>query len=166
MNCNKLLVVFRIIVLILLSVIAFNTFIINAKLDIFFKAVGLRADAKPTQDFLISEKYDNGVGLVKALESKKPVVVWFYVDWCGYCKKFADTFDKLSKDSVLKEKFEFAFVNCEEPENKALLEEYKVQAFPSVFVINKGKSEFIDNSLLFGNNAVKNLKKMFLDLIK
>ena len=67
---------------------------------------------------VISRDYDKGQSMEKALQTKKPVIVWFYTDWCRYCQKLAPTFKKLTKDRQIKKEYAVAYVNAEDPRNK------------------------------------------------
>jgi thiol:disulfide interchange protein len=37
---------------------------------------------------VISKQYDKGRTLQKAQATNKPIIVFFYTDWCGFCQKF------------------------------------------------------------------------------
>ncbi len=115
---------------------------------------------------VISKKYDKGKSLQKALNTGKPVLVFFYTDWCGFCQKFAPTYYKISKNSKIKKNFAVAYVNCEKDENRALMSEYGVQGFPSVFVIdNQGKRTQLDNNTFFSEDSKDVVAKKALELI-
>lgn len=112
----------------------------------------------------ITKKYAKNRTLEKAQKTGKPIVVFFYADWCGYCKRFAPTFDKITKNSQIKSNMSIAYVNCEAPENIHLIEEYKIQGFPTVYLINSksGEKEKVDNNELFTPTAEKDLVDKFL----
>jgi len=113
---------------------------------------------------VISKQYDKGQTMEKALKKNKPVIVWFYTDWCGFCQRFAPTFGKITKDRRIKRNFAVAYVNADYPENAALMQEYEVQGFPTVYLINPETKEkvLVDNSKLFTPEAKKELVKDFL----
>ena len=69
---------------------------------------------------VISKQYDKGQSIEKAIETKKPMVVFFYTDWCGYCQRFAPTFHKIVKSKGVKKNVAVAYVNCEKPENSKI----------------------------------------------
>ncbi len=130
-----------------------------------FKANEISNMLKPV---VISKQYDKGQNMEKALKTKKPMIVWFYTDWCGYCQKFAPTFGKVTKNWDIKKNFAIAYVNAEYPENQGLMAEYQVQGFPTVFLVNpetKEKTQ-VDNNKLFVPNAEKGLIKEFLSFVK
>ena len=126
----------------------------------------VNSDIATNKKVVISKQYDKGKSLEKALETKKPTIVFFYTDWCGFCQKFVPTYHKLSKDRDIKKNFAIAYVNCEKSENNDLMNEYEIRAFPTVFVIDKeGKRTHIENGLLFQEDAVKVLKQKVNEII-
>ena len=64
----------------------------------------------------------------------KLVIAMFYVDWCGYCRRFMPIFGEVSKK--MNKDFTFSVVNCDYPENLKLLEEYNINHFPTVYIID------------------------------
>lgn len=115
---------------------------------------------------VISTQYDKGKSIEKAKETKKPMIVFFYTDWCGYCQRFAPTYHKLSKDKEIKKNFAIAYVNCEKEENHKLAEEYGIQGYPTVYVVDKnGKRTQLENQTFFGENAVDTIKENALKAI-
>ncbi len=115
---------------------------------------------------VISKKYDKGRSLDKAKETKKPILVFFYTDWCGFCQKFAPTFDKITKDSRIKKDFAVAFVNCEKPENSKHVSDFKITGFPTVFVIDDdGEKTQLDNKKFFGDDAKEEVIKEAIKIL-
>ena len=115
---------------------------------------------------VISTQYDKGKSLEKAQNTKKPVIVFFYTDWCGFCQRFVPTYHKFSKDKEVKKNFAIAYVNCENQENSKIMQEYQINAFPTVFVIDKeGKRTQIENQKLFAPDAVNVMKEEALKAI-
>lgn len=115
---------------------------------------------------VISKQYDKGRSLAKAKETGKPIIVFFYTDWCGFCQRFAPTFDKITKTKDIKKNFAIAFVNCEKEENHALMQEYGVQGFPTVFVIDKnGKKTQLENGTFFNEDSKKVVSEKAMELI-
>ena len=103
---------------------------------------------------VISKQFDKGKTLEKAKATGKPVVVFFYTDWCHFCQSFAPTYNKISKDSKIKKNVAVAYVNCEKPENQALIQEYGVQGFPTVYVIKtNGEKVQLDNGTFFNEDS-------------
>ena len=90
--------------------------------------------------------YSTGVTFEEAQKSGKSIVLYFYVNWCHYCKKFTPTLEDLRQ--IYEDKYSFVFINCDEPENKMLMREYDVTGFPSLFLVDKDKKVRISNSVM------------------
>lgn len=102
--------------------------------------------------------YKIGISYEKALESDKPMVALFYVDWCGYCMKFMPKFKILS--GIYKNKYNFVMLNVEADENKALSEDVGIAGFPTVYILDPK----YDNRVLMSNSYYQNLKKFRVEL--
>ena len=115
---------------------------------------------------VISKQYDKGQSYDKAKATKKPMVVFFYTDWCGFCQRFAPTFHKVVTSKDVKKNFAVAYVNCDLPESRAAMQEYGVNAFPTVFVVKAdGEKKQLSNPTFFAPEADKNLPKDILAVI-
>ena len=115
---------------------------------------------------VISTQYDKGKSMEKALKTEKPVIVFFYTDWCGFCQRFVPTYHKISKNKDIKKNFAIAYVNCEDMKNRDLMQEYNIHAFPTVYVIDKeGNRTQLENQLFFNNDSAEVLSKKALELI-
>ncbi len=128
---------------------------------------GQPAQAQPAGE-TITKKYAKNQTLEKALKSNKPIVAFFYADWCGYCKRFAPTFAKVTKNKAFKEKLNVAYINGDNAENAKHMAEYKVQGFPTVYLINPqtGVKKEVNNQLLFSPNAEVDLLNEFTNFAK
>ena len=115
---------------------------------------------------VISRDYDKGQSIQKAMKTEKPMLVWFYTDWCRYCQKFAPTFKKVAKDRDVKAAYAVAYVNAEDPVNAEFVKEYDVKGYPTVYIVNKDKKEMIMPMELFSPTAVSGLKIKLLEYIK
>ena len=60
------------------------------------------------------------------------VLVDFYADWCGPCKMLAPVLEDLSKD------VEELIIKVNVDDLPALAQRYKVQAIPTLYVLNDG----------------------------
>ncbi len=69
-----------------------------------------------------------------AIKANKPQVVLFYVDWCGFCRRFMPIFGEIARE--YKDKYAFTVVNCDNPENKEIVEKFHIMGFPMVFVVD------------------------------
>ena len=67
-------------------------------------------------------------------DDSKPIIALFYVDWCGYCRRFMPRFgeyaQKYNKD------FTFAYINCDNPENIKIVHQNKIKSFPTLKIID------------------------------
>lgn len=71
--------------------------------------------------------------LTQILESNDAVVVDFYADWCGPCKKIAPFFEELKNSNP-----DIAFVKFNVDDHESLSEEYSVTAMPTFISFYKG----------------------------
>ena len=162
-KCKFTLLIVLTIISLLFSISALTLSILS------FKGMGAPA-AQAGDDHkkvVISKQYDKGRSLDKALATKKPMIVFFYTDWCGFCQRFAPTFDKVTKDSKVKENFAIAYVNCEDKDNSKWVEEYGIQGFPTVYVVKPdGKKVTLDNNTFFNDDSKKVITERVLEIIK
>lgn len=86
-----------------------------------------KANMKPSD-------YDKGVTYEQAAQEDKPMLAVFYVDWCTYCKKFMPKMDKVR--NINKDDFNFVLINVENPQNEAIVKEYRISAYPAVYIID------------------------------
>ena len=116
----------------------------------------------------ITKTYAKNQTIEKAKATGKPTVVLFYADWCGFCKKFAPTFNEIVKTRKFKSNLAVAFVDGTNPVNAQYMTEYDVKGFPSVFMVNfkTGEKIKIDNGQLFTVNAKKELLNKFLEFAR
>lgn len=72
----------------------------------------------------------------KSSHTNQYVFVDFYADWCGPCKRFAPTLEKLSEQytSVI-----FLKVNCDECQEVA--DRYKIRSLPTFHMFKVGSTE-------------------------
>lgn len=73
----------------------------------------------------------------EVLESKLPVLVDFYADWCGPCKMMAPVIAKLAEtfDGRMK------IGKCNVDDNMELAEKYRITNIPCMIVFRDGKVE-------------------------
>ncbi len=68
------------------------------------------------------------------LESERPVLVDFYADWCGPCRRLAPVLEELAEEVP-----EALIVKVNVDRSPSLMSEYGVQAIPSIRVFHRGK---------------------------
>lgn len=71
----------------------------------------------------------------EVIESKKPVLVDFWATWCGPCRIYGPTVDKVAKDYAGRLKV----VRVDIDQNPKLARSFQIQAIPASFIIKNGK---------------------------
>lgn len=79
-------------------------------------------------------EYHFGIPYEKAVKAKKPMIVLFYADWCGFCVRFMPIFEELYNNH--KDQFNFVKVNVEDKKYEAAVKKYEIAAFPTVYMVN------------------------------
>ena len=114
-------------------------------------------------DTKLPSEYKTGVSYEKAMKENKLVVIDFYADWCPHCQRLAPIYDEVSKE--FKGKVNFVTINSEDAKNQKLMEEYQIQYFPTVYVVNPktNKKEQIDSSLIFDKSTFEDKVQEYVD---
>lgn len=109
--------------------------------------------AIPPKANLVPSDYDTGIKYEDAIKQNKPMVVKFYVDWCGYCKRFAPVFDNIRRD--YQGKFSFVLVNCDDARYTRILEDFAIISYPTVFIVDPtNDNRVMVNPVLYGNKEL------------
>lgn len=79
----------------------------------------------------------------KVIDSKVPVLVDFWAEWCGPCRMMAPILEEASEK--FSGKLTIAKVNTEEAENRELAYIFGIQSIPNMKLFKSGKiaQEFI-----------------------
>ncbi|MDD3013987.1 MAG: thioredoxin family protein [Candidatus Gastranaerophilales bacterium] len=85
----------------------------------------------------------------QAMKSNKPIVIEFYADWCGACKRFKPILNDIKTE--YDSKYNFVYLNADKAENVAISSKYNVTGLPSVYIINPktGEAKFINQDYYF-----------------
>ena len=137
----------KILVLIILLVIVFY-FGVKSYFHMQEQGVEVVGEAKPlTIDWL---SYNEG--LARAERENKYVLIDFYTDWCGYCKKMdKETYSKEEVKRILNENFVTVKVNGEsnnkviedgkEITEKELTMRYQVSGYPTTWFLESNHNK-------------------------
>lgn len=91
------------------------------------------------QNMVISKDYDKGQTYEKALETKKPIIVLAYTDWCGMSKKVAAQFNDFVKDKEISKDYAVAYINGDDEKQIEFMKKYNIEGYPTMFVLKDGK---------------------------
>jgi thioredoxin 1 len=69
------------------------------------------------------------------LDSKEPVLVDFWAEWCGPCRALAPTIDELATDFVGKAKI----VKLDVDKNPNIAAQYEIRGIPAVYIFKDGQ---------------------------
>merc|ERR1712086_333538 len=94
-------------------------------------ATTVAEDAAPSN--MIELSMDNFVEIVT--DAKKHVVVEFYAPWCGHCKEFAPTYDKIAEKYSGNDEIVIAKLDSEA--HAVFAKMYKVTSYPTIKVFKK-----------------------------
>ena len=71
----------------------------------------------------------------KVLDSKIPVILDFYADWCGPCRALSPVIEKIAKE--YEGKISLVKVDCDECLD--LAKEMEIKTIPTIIVMNNGE---------------------------
>lgn len=135
---KKYALVVGLLVLLVIST-AFNAFFsykTSQALEGNAPAPSARPAARPASNQQLKKpsEYRIGMDYQKAITSKKPMLILFYADWCGFCIRFMPIYEKLYKNH--KRNFNFVKINVEDEKYSDVVKKYQINAFPTVFMVN------------------------------
>src|SRR5574344_1581999 len=78
--------------------------------------------------------FSTNVEYEEAIVGKKPFVLIFYAPWCSACRDLNSYFGSLK--NIYTDKFDFVAVNVEEYYYREVVREYRINVYPTVYIIN------------------------------
>lgn len=99
--------------------------------------------------------YDEALKM--AQKDKKPILMSFYADWCGWCKRMEQT--TFNNDEFLAAASGFVLAKIDGDKNKELTQKYEVRGYPTVVFLNS------DGTLL-GNSVGFKEASAFVPVMK
>nr|CCC91291.1 putative protein disulfide isomerase [Trypanosoma congolense IL3000] len=78
-----------------------------------------------------------------ALDAQKDAFVLFYAPWCGHCKRLHPFFEQLAKVYQNEKDLIIANVDADDTTNSELAKRYKVEGYPTLVFLPKGKKESV-----------------------
>ena len=93
---------------------------------------------QPAVETNINWMHDIVLAKEAAKSEDKPILIDFYTEWCGWCKRLDK--DTYSNTEVQKKLSDFICVKIDAEQNIDLAKEYKINGFPSTaFLESDGK---------------------------
>ena len=93
---------------------------------------------------LTTENFENEV-----IKSDLPVIVDFWADWCGPCKRLSPAIEQLSEEH---EKIKFCKVNIDE--QPALADQFRIMSIPTLVAFKNGDVSNTSVGLVSKNNIL------------
>ena len=72
---------------------------------------------------------------IDVLDSKQPVLVDFWAEWCGPCKALAPSLEELSEEMASKLKI----VKINVDENPSISQTYSIRSIPALMIFKDGE---------------------------
>lgn len=112
----------------------------------------------------------SGYSSIRSLHEreKAPMIVYFYTDWCGYCKAFnRQLLDKSEVEEFLKS-IPRVRINPETGKaEEALAREFAITGYPSFFVVSgEGRRQRISPFVRRGNAVAAMTSAEFIEAVK
>lgn len=104
-------------------------------------------------DFYLNIEGFQNPGNELDLSGDNKYLVYFYADWCGFCKKFTDNWEALKKSTINDKTGETVILKEFESSNKEMMEKYNIKGYPTIKLISKNK--VIDYELAREVSAIK-----------
>ena len=90
------------------------------------------------------------------LESDKPVIVDFWAQWCGPCRKLSPVLEQIQKE--FPEEIKIVKVNGDD--NLELMQEYGIMGLPTLLFFKEGEVKEIMVGMIPKSSIISNIKKV------
>ena len=96
--------------------------------------------------YLSKEGFESNPEELEDNVSSQKSLVLFYADWCGHCKNFMPTWDKISKTvNENKSGAKLIKVECGKPQenegHKMIMEKYSIEGYPTIKYFENGNAK-------------------------
>lgn len=124
-------------------------FILLISLLFMNRLINIESYAKASN---IGVKYEEAIK-----DSSKKVLIVFHTEWCGFCKRLIPKIEDI--EPLYKNNYNFVIIDCDDPENKEIVEKYNIPAYPTLYVVNvrNGEASRVNPYM---TDSVKNLRKV------
>jgi len=85
--------------------------------------------------------YSTGLSWQDVQKNDKSIVICFYVNWCGACKRFAPIFEKYNKQYG--SEYNFIMIKADNSKNEEMVKQFSIRSYPTVFLIDSKKEKKI-----------------------
>lgn len=72
----------------------------------------------------------------EVMESKIPVVIYFWAGWCNPCKSMSPIFETVAKE--FEEKATFVKTDLEAPNSSGIAQQFSIRAVPTLVLVKYG----------------------------
>lgn len=92
----------------------------------------------------------------KVLDSKIPVLVDFYAQWCGPCRKLTPVLEQIQNEY----QEEIKIYKIDSDNNGEIIKEYGVMGLPTLILFQNGEAKEIMTGMMPKSAIVSNIKKL------